>query len=45
MKDPASYAKECGLQAQSPREAMKSFKQGTARPYLGRWTDPLAACG
>ena len=28
MKDSASYVKECELQVQSPREALKSFKQG-----------------
>lgn len=36
MKDSASYVKECELQVQSPREALKSFKQaGTVQPYLG----------
>ena len=34
MKDSASYVKECELQVQSPREALKSFKQGTAQPHL-----------
>lgn len=35
MKDSASYVKECELQVQSPREALKSFKQGTVQPHLG----------
>lgn len=45
MKDSASYVKKCELQVQSPREALKSFKQGTVQPYLGYLMDPLATCG